>query len=222
MSYFGVRALGQMPRYVMHAGNIEYHYDGTVAANWQTEKPKTPFGQLPILRVKGHGVIAQSSAITQYVATLAGFMPSDPFLRSRVIMVHEHCRDILSKLGKAKYAGESQWREVEGGRGFVADKEAQEKAYGELRNTILPAHLGNLEKIFPSEGVFLGKLFGPSLADIAAFAIWEMLTEIGEGGILKNFPKLNAVHATVLEMGTLKEFLKNDEGKIYYQQGDHK
>jgi len=221
LSYFGVRALGQMPRYVMHAGNLKYQFDPSVAANWETQKAKMPFGQLPVLNVKGLGVIAQSSAITQYVATLAGFMPSDPFLRSRVLMVFEHFRDIRSKLGKAKYAGESAWGDVGGARRFIADKKAQEKAYEELRSTTLPLFLGNLEKLFPEDGFFLGKLFGPSLADIAAFATLQMLTEIGEGGVFKSFPKLRAIHANVREMGTLKEFLENDTGKIYYQHGDH-
>jgi len=218
LSYFGVRAVGQMAQYVMHAGNVKYHFDSTRAANWATEKAKTPFGQLPVLSVKGQGVIAQSGAITQYVATLAGFLPSDPFARSRGLMVYDQFRDIRTALGRAKYAGDSKWGDD---HGFIADKAAQEKAYGELRSTKFPHFLGCLEKLFPQEGFFLGSVFGPSLADIAAFASLQMLKEIGEGDALKPFPKLNAIHASVLQMGTLKEFLENDKSTLYYQPGDH-
>merc|ERR1719320_1237032 len=98
-----------------------------MADNWEVEKPNTPFGQLPILKVKGLGVIAQSSAITQYVASIAGFLPSDPYLRAKVLMVYEQYRDIRTALGRAKYAGNSQWTEVEGKKAFKADKTAQEK-----------------------------------------------------------------------------------------------
>jgi len=222
LSYFPIKAVGQIPQYVMHAGSLQYKFDLTISDNWETEKLKMPFDQLPILNVKGHGVLAQSCAITQYVASLAGFLPSDPFLRSRVLMVYEQYNAILRALGNAKYSGNYKWGpRVNGSMRFYADKMAQDKAYDELRAEKLPVLLRNLEKLFPVEGFFLGEEFGLSLADVSVFAAVQMLTEIGEVNVLRPFPKLNAIHASVLQIGTMKEFLENDKSCVYYIKGDH-
>merc|ERR1719419_1211003 len=192
-----------------------------MADNWEVEKPNTPFGQLPILKVKGLGVIAQSSSIAQYVASIAGFMPSDHFTRARVLMVYEQFRDIRTALGKAKYSGTSKWADRDGTKFFVSDKAAQKEAYGELRTTKFPTYLGDMEKLFPEEGFFLGMNFGPSLADIAAFASLQMLVDIGEKASVEMCKKLKGIHAAVLQLGTLREFLKNDRSVLYFAEGDH-
>lgn len=59
-------------------GGVEFEDDRIKSEDWKEEvKPKTPFGQLPVLYVDGK-VAAQSNAILRYVGKLGGLYPESP------------------------------------------------------------------------------------------------------------------------------------------------
>lgn len=52
-------------------------------SSWETIKPTTPWGQVPVLEVDGQQ-LAQSGAINSYVARELGLCPADPFGAAKV------------------------------------------------------------------------------------------------------------------------------------------
>ena len=58
-------------------GKIPFEDDRVVFQRWGELKPKTPFGQLPVMEVDGE-TYAQSGAMLQYAGKLAGLVPKDP------------------------------------------------------------------------------------------------------------------------------------------------
>lgn len=212
--YFQLNAVGQFAMYIMEAGGIPYVRETKMSDNWGEWKAKTPFGQMPVLEIPGAGKIAQSMAIVEYLASIAGLIPKDPYTNARVQMLYAQYRDMRTALGKAKYSGTSSM----GADGFTPDMPAQEKAFGALEKETLPRMLKHAEALIPDSGpYFLGQ--AASLADIAIFAMCRICMEADMGGLVDMVPKMKRVHDAALKMGTLEKFLKKDKGPIYYKMG---
>jgi glutathione S-transferase len=60
----------------MAIGGVPFEDDRVKFADWESRKPRTPFGALPMLEVDGQ-TVAQSNGINRYVGKLAGLYPSD-------------------------------------------------------------------------------------------------------------------------------------------------
>lgn len=90
--YFPVRARAEPIRLILAYGNIQYE-DVTIDfdrwAGEKTDRDKFRFGQLPVVLLPNGVSIAQSGAITRYVAKLAGVYPSDPDKAAVADMVQE-------------------------------------------------------------------------------------------------------------------------------------
>jgi glutathione S-transferase len=75
--YFDIDgARGEAARLAMAIGGVPFEDDRVKFADWQTRKPGTPFGGLPVLEVEGQ-TVAQSNGINRYVGKLAGLYPGD-------------------------------------------------------------------------------------------------------------------------------------------------
>ena len=60
----------------MVIGRVSFEDDRVKFADWESRKPGTPFGALPVLELDGQ-TVAQSNGINRYVGKLAGLYPSD-------------------------------------------------------------------------------------------------------------------------------------------------
>jgi len=75
--YFDIDgARGEAARLAMAIGGVPFEDDRVKFADWESRKPGTPFGALPVLELDGQAV-AQSNGINRYVGKLAGLYPSD-------------------------------------------------------------------------------------------------------------------------------------------------
>ena len=75
--YFDIDgARGEAARLAMVIGGVPFEDDRVKFADWESRKPGTPFGALPVLELDGQ-TVAQSNAINRYVGKLAGLYPSD-------------------------------------------------------------------------------------------------------------------------------------------------
>ena len=75
--YFDIDgARGEAARLAMVIGRVPFEDDRVKFADWESRKPSTPFGALPVVELDGQSV-AQSNGINRYVGKLAGLYPSD-------------------------------------------------------------------------------------------------------------------------------------------------
>jgi len=75
--YFDIDgARGEAARLAMVIGKVPFEDDRVKFADWESRKPGTPFGALPVLELDGQ-TVAQSNGINRYVGKLAGLYPSD-------------------------------------------------------------------------------------------------------------------------------------------------
>jgi glutathione S-transferase len=75
--YFDIDgARGEAARLAMVIGRVPFEDDRVKFADWESRKPGTPFGALPVLELDGQ-TVAQSNGINRYVGKLAGLYPSD-------------------------------------------------------------------------------------------------------------------------------------------------
>eukprot|EP00438_Fugacium_kawagutii_P014127 Skav213973 [mRNA] locus=scaffold2200:235614:237087:+ [translate_table: standard] len=99
LHYFNVFAKGPAIALALHHGGVDW--EGEFPSAWKDMKSKTPFGELPVLEVPGHGSIAHELAILHFLAkkvpVLQGADDAE-YLTSLQIM--QAAEDIYGKLGK--------------------------------------------------------------------------------------------------------------------------
>lgn len=78
LTYFNLTALGEPIRMLFNYGGIAFEDDRFEQEQWPEIKPKTPFGQIPILTIDGKK-INQSIAIARYVAKLVKLAGKNDF-----------------------------------------------------------------------------------------------------------------------------------------------
>ncbi len=75
--YFDIDgARGEGARLAMVIGGVPFEDDRVKFTDWESRKPGTPFGALPVLELDGQ-TVAQSNGINRYVGKLAGLYPND-------------------------------------------------------------------------------------------------------------------------------------------------
>ena len=68
---------------------IEYENEIVGGPAWAAVKGSQPFQQLPVLTLEDGTTIAQSAAISRWVAHYAGLLPTDPTAAARQDMIFE-------------------------------------------------------------------------------------------------------------------------------------
>ncbi|GFR53153.1 hypothetical protein Agub_g15873 [Astrephomene gubernaculifera] len=92
--YFELPGRAEVARLCLTIGNIPFEEVIIDGNNWPEYKPKTPFGQVPVLELPDGKMIAQSGAIERYVAKLAGLYPQDPLQAALADQAVFHMADI--------------------------------------------------------------------------------------------------------------------------------
>jgi len=71
LTYFGIQGVAEKVRLALHIGGIPFEDVRVAFPDWAALKPKTPYGQLPIMSVDGAEELAQSGAMVRYAGRLA-------------------------------------------------------------------------------------------------------------------------------------------------------
>lgn len=174
LRYWNCAGRGMLMRYMAYDAGLEFTDDVVdinedfLGGTWESTKkflPELagPFKALPV--VQHHGVtINETGACAQYVAEIAGYMPSSPLERAKVVMICDHIyEDVLINISYALWGYRDWDRDVVGG--FAGPVSG------------LPLKFVNLEDILAasSSGFAVGEEL--SMADFAIFYIVDILTQ---------------------------------------------
>jgi glutathione S-transferase len=169
-----------------------------------------PLKALPVVEHNGE-IINQTSACTQYVAELAGFMPEAPADRAKAIMICSHIyEDIQVPMWDSLWGWKDWERDVLGGYGGPT--------------SALALKISNLEQILAASpsGFAVGSQI--SIADFAIFYVVESLTrrmlEVASGPdavelLLGDKPAI-AQHQTMMSTRpNIASYRKSDIWRVY-------
>jgi glutathione S-transferase len=172
LTYFDIRGRAECVRLLLEEAGVVYEDRQITNAEWQKLKPRTPFGQLPLLQI-GDVELVQTMAILRHLARTYGLSGETEAEQTRCDIAIEAIRDADHNLGSIVWTP-----------GF-------ERNRGSIIENDLPGHLVPLER-FLAEGLAGGSFWAGesiTLADVVAFAYLEN-TEALFPGALSSTPKL--------------------------------
>ncbi|EGT52653.1 CBN-GST-8 protein [Caenorhabditis brenneri] len=97
LSYFPIRGAGEIARQIFAYAGQEFEDNRIPKEEWPAIKPSTPFGQLPLLEVDGK-VLAQSHAISRYLARQFGINGKSAWEEAQVNAVADQYKDYLNEV----------------------------------------------------------------------------------------------------------------------------
>jgi len=100
LTYFNFHGRGECARMLFALAGVEYedHRIEWAGDAWKEFKPKTPFGQLPLLEVDGK-VFCQSVAIARYLGNKFGFTGKTDLDKLQADMIVDCIVDLCNQLG---------------------------------------------------------------------------------------------------------------------------
>ena len=190
LTYFDLRARAEPCRLLLAYGGIKYEDERIpppwdAASTWPTLKPKTPFGQLPLLKWDDQ-VICQSMACARFIAREVGLAGHSSMESAQVDEIIDVIQDLINA----------------GVKLFFAKDEAGMKKHAEVT---VPTALSQLEKRLDSRGgqYFVGNSF--SWADLHTFMY---VSDLQDKSILAGFPKLADLVDRVASIPNIKKWVE--------------
>jgi len=93
--YFNGRGRAEPARLIFAYAGVDYNDHRIEGAEWPALKPKTPFGQLPLLDIdNGKVILSQSKAITRYLGNEFNLAPKDNIQAARGDMLIDGYDDV--------------------------------------------------------------------------------------------------------------------------------
>ncbi|CAG5127941.1 unnamed protein product [Candidula unifasciata] len=188
--YYDAKGRAELIRLVLAAGGREYENVILTQDDWQTEKYKTPFGQLPVMEIGGKKY-AQSIALANYCAAECGLYGKTNLDRLNIDQVVCLGSDLVS-LATQAFHEKDETRKAEKMKNF-AEVEA-------------PRFFNMYEKLLKesSTGYFCGDSL--TLADL--FIYDQVFTESKWKTFkTEGFPLLNALRKLVESNEKIKAYL---------------
>ncbi|KAL3896820.1 MAG: hypothetical protein SGPRY_013187 [Prymnesium sp.] len=169
------------------------------------DEGKLPYGQVPLLEVKGKGFLPQSCAILRYLAKMAGgdIYPSDEWLAARVDAAMEQEVDAFTGPTVASYTTRF---------GIELDDDQKEKAGALISEEVMPRHLRSIEaQLEESKTGWIAGTPRPSPADF----VWAIPNKdhifTAEIRALEGFPACRAFVKKFYELPEIVEYYANKE-----------
>ena len=94
LTYLPVRARAENIRMMLKYAGIEYENEIIGGPAWAAAKKSQPFDKLPVVTLEDGRRIAQSAAISRWVAHFAGLLPADPTEAARQDMLFEAAQEL--------------------------------------------------------------------------------------------------------------------------------
>ena len=198
LHYLPVRARGEPIRMILAYGRIPYDDVIISFENWATakaDKVRFPFGQVPAMTLPSGLNIAQSGAITRYVAKLANIYPEDPERAAKADMIQELGME-MNPINPVL-----NW--------FPVDSDS----YNSMHTSYFAAFAGRMEAVVAVLGN--DKYFGgdnqPCHADFILFHLLDVTTTV-KPDALESFPVLQRWMADMNAIPQLQEYLAQRPG----------
>ncbi|XP_052086424.1 S-crystallin SL11-like isoform X4 [Mytilus californianus] len=195
LSYFDIRARGELPRLVFAAAGKEFEDERLSGDKWTAFKPKTPYGQMPVLTVDDKTMINQTGAIARYLAREFGLYGSNNMENTKCDIIIDTVFDVLNAMIKLH---------------FEKDEAKKEELGKKFSSEVLPQFFTYLCKLLKENG---GKyLLGSKLtvADMAAFDMIDKLKcnpQMGEG-VYKDFAEVKKFYESVKTNANVQKYLE--------------
>ncbi|XP_047992160.1 glutathione S-transferase 2-like [Leguminivora glycinivorella] len=188
--YFPLKALGEPIRMLLAYGGEDWKDNRISSEDWPAFKPKTPFGQMPLL-VVGDKQYAQSIPIARYLGRkhgLAGADLEEDFLIDQHV---EFLNDIRAKAALVHYE---------------QDPAAKAKKHEDFSKNLYPGMLAKLDQILKENNghLALGKL---TWGDFVFAGIYPYLKAMLQAPDLdERYPAFKKLEQTVYSIPKVKAY----------------
>jgi len=192
-TYFNYYARGEASRLLFAIAGVEYDDIHVDIKDWPTLKPKTPFGQIPLLEFDGR-VFCQSNTVARYLANTFGFAGNTELDKLQAEMIVDCIVDITNPLCDIYHEDDLQKRDV-----LIKNHE------GKMRT-----HLTDLQKLLEANKGGNGFFVGDSItwADLSWLAVLPWIYYLKFGPLVESFPKLAAWRGRVEASPRIAEWLR--------------
>nr|AFQ35985.1 glutathione S-transferase sigma 3 [Mytilus galloprovincialis] len=193
LSYFKGKGRGELARLMFAAAGKEFEDERLAGEEWLAFKPKTPYGQMPVLTVDGK-MINQSGAISRFLARELGLYGKDNMENTRCDVILETINDIATDM--IKYF-------------FEKDETKKAEALKTLKENSLPKFLKFLTTVLEGNGNKY--LVGSDLtvADIAVFDILEWFNDAAFSGVFNDYSAIQNLVDRVKSIPNIKKYLES-------------
>lgn len=190
LSYFPIKALAEGPRLLLAYGGEEWEDNRVTKEDWPAFKPKTIFGQMPVLEFDGRQY-AQSMAIARYLGHKYNLAGADILEDLEINQNIEFYDDIRKAAGSVHYEQDEALKAAK-----HADNIANKYPFMlEKLNEIITKNDGHLA---------LGKL---TWADFVFTGVYDYLkTMLQMPDLDKKYPAFKKLYDTVLSLPRVKEY----------------
>jgi glutathione S-transferase len=186
---------GEPVRLALSMGAVPFEDDRIAIADWPERKDTTPFGAVPVLQAEGK-TLAQSNAISRYVAKLTGLYPSDFWQAALCDEAMDAVEDLFQQIGATL---------------FLPDEEKKERREA-LVEGMFPVFLKQLGKNLSDNG---GRYFADDRLTIADLKVAMLVRQLISG--MLDYVPTNLVEEVAPELIEHFQRVMNDPSiKGYY------
>ncbi|CAG4942546.1 unnamed protein product [Parnassius apollo] len=192
--YFNLKSLGESCRLLLAYGGEEFEDQRVSMEEWAKLKPKTLFGQIPILEIDGKQY-AQSNAICRYLGRKHGLAGSsieeDLIIDQNVDFLH----DIRIKGVMVHYE---------------LDEAVKAKKHEEFTKNLYPFMLKKLNEIIEQNNghLALGKLTWADFVFAGMYDYLKMMLRMPD--LDEKYPSFKKLKESVVTLPKVKEFCANE------------
>jgi len=187
--YFPGRGRAENIRLLFAESGVEFKYTRFTDEEWEAYKPKTPYGQLPCIKINDK-ILPQSYAIIRYLAKQFGLTLSDDFQDAMLDSFVEGARDVGEEHSRAFWASEGKQEKLD-----------------KFFSTTLPKYLDIWEKMLKENGghYFVGDKF--TYGDIFAYRLLSEY-QLQKKDLLQKYPHLDKFVTSVADRPNIAAYLK--------------
>ncbi|XP_052086426.1 glutathione S-transferase 1-like [Mytilus californianus] len=195
LSYFEERGRGEVLRLMFAGAGQEFEDDRLKGDSWAAFKPKTPYGQMPVLTVDNKTMINQTGAIARFIAREFGMYGTNNMENTKCDVIFETINDMFTEMIKVF---------------FEKDEAKMAENNKKLNTEVLPKFFAFMAKLLKENG---GKCLVGSKLSVADVAFFDILDKITEGksmgaGLYKDFADIKTFYENVQKLPKIKSYLE--------------
>ncbi|CAL1547973.1 unnamed protein product [Lymnaea stagnalis] len=189
--YFDLTGRAEILRLILSAAGREFEDVRLARDKWPEFKPRTPFGQVPVVEIDGVAY-AQTAALASYLAKEFNFYGKNNLEGLKIDIVGNLTEDLIQSFARS-------FREQ--------DPVKKEEILKEIKKEVGPRFLGYFEKILKDNGT--GFVVGDrvTLADLIIYDISTGFLKPTVEDSIKDFPLVQKVVETVGEIDGIKKYV---------------
>ena len=193
--YFNGRGGAEQIRFIFAQAGVQYEDVRFTDETWPEFKPKTPYGQMPVLEVDGK-MLAGSGPIARYLAEEYGLAGSNAFENAEIAGIIDVANDLMLKV-----IAISPFGEKDEARRAELKKELEEKHF--------PKYLGALEKRAEDNGSADGWIYGTKVTyvDLRLCVQFDFIEQFIPG-TLDKYPAMKKLKSSVENLPAIAKWIK--------------